>query len=71
MELREWKRCVPGYKNMLTLSKTQFLVIEKYIQDAKHDEKHVPDLLEALIILAVVRGSCTRTKNKNLGSCEF
>ena len=23
------------------------------------------------IILAVVRGSCTRTKNKNLGSCEF
>ena len=51
MVLREWKRCVPGHKNMLTHSKTCFLVtsIEKYIEDVKQDEKHVPDLLESIM----------------------
>ena len=31
----------------LTLRKRHFFVIEKYIEDARQDEKHVPDLLEA------------------------
>ena len=33
----------------LTLRKRQFFLIEKYIEDARQDEKHVPDLLEAII----------------------
>ena len=33
----------------LTLRKTHFFVIEKYIEDVKQDEKHVPDLLEAIM----------------------
>ena len=51
MGLREWSRCVPGHKNKLTLSKTYFFVIEKYVEDVKHDEKHVPDLLEPIMRL--------------------
>ena len=49
MGLREWTRCVPGHKNMLTLSKTNLFVIEKYVEDVKQDEKHVPDLLESIM----------------------
>ena len=33
----------------LTLRKRYFFVIEKYNEDARQDEKHVPDLLEAII----------------------
>ena len=29
-------------------TKKTFFVIEKYIEDAKQDEKHVPDLLESI-----------------------
>ena len=29
--------------------KRYFFLIEKYIEDARQDEKHVPDLLEAII----------------------
>ena len=29
--------------------KTNCFLIEKYIEDARQDEKHVPDLLEAII----------------------
>ena len=29
--------------------KKHFFVIEKYIEDVKQDEKHVPDLLEAIM----------------------
>ena len=32
----------------LTLRKRHFFLIEKYIEDVKQDEKHVPDLLEAI-----------------------
>ena len=32
---------------MLTLISKTFLVIDKYIEDVKQDEKHVPDRLEA------------------------
>ena len=33
----------------LTLRKKHVFLIEKYIEDARQDEKHVPDLLEAII----------------------
>ena len=33
----------------LTLRKRYVFVIEKYVEDLKQDEKHVPDLLEATI----------------------
>ena len=52
MDLREWTQCVPGVptqKNMLTLSKRYCFVIEKYFEDVRQDEKHVPDLLEAIM----------------------
>ena len=41
----------PHTKNMLTLSKRHVFVIEKYFEDVKQDEKHVPDLLESIIQL--------------------
>ena len=49
MGLREWTWCGPGQKNMLTLSKRHFFVMGNYIEDARQDEKHVPDLLEPII----------------------
>ena len=36
-------------KKKLSLRKRDFFVIEKYIEDVKQDEKHVPDLLEAIM----------------------
>ena len=33
----------------LTLRKRHFFLIEKYIEDARQDEQHVPDLLESII----------------------
>ena len=33
----------------LTLRKRHLFLTEKYIEDAKQDEKHVPDLLESII----------------------
>ena len=36
----------PGHK---TLRKRQFFVIEKYVEDARQNEKHVPDLLESIM----------------------
>ena len=32
-----------------TISKGYFFLIEKYIEDLRQDEKHVPDLLEAIM----------------------
>ena len=49
MGLREWTRCVQGHNSKLTLSKTYFFVVEKYIDDVKQDEKHIPDLLESMM----------------------
>ena len=40
--------CIRTQKHKTSL-KTYFLLIEKYIEDARQDEKHVPDLLEAII----------------------
>ena len=36
-------------KRKLYLRKRHFFLIEKYIEDARQDEEHVPDLLEATI----------------------
>ena len=33
----------------MTLRKIHFFVIEKYVEDLKQDEKHVPDLLESIM----------------------
>ena len=33
----------------LTLRKTYFLVMEKYIEDARQEKKHIPDLLESIM----------------------
>ena len=49
MGWRGWNRCVRGHKNKLTLRKRHFLVIEKYVEDVKQNEKDVPDLLEPIM----------------------
>ena len=36
-------------KRKLTLRKRHFFVTEKYAEDARQEEKHVPDLLEAIM----------------------
>ena len=36
-------------KRKLYLRKTHFFVMEKYIEDARQEEKDVPDLLEAIM----------------------
>ena len=36
-------------KKQKTISKRHFFLIEKYIEDLRQDEKHVPDLLEAIM----------------------
>ena len=36
-------------KRKLYLRKTHFFVIEKYIEDARQEEKDVPDLLEPIM----------------------
>ena len=48
MFLREWKRCVSTQKTHWSYKKHIF-VMEKYIEDARQDEKHFPDLLEAIM----------------------
>ena len=35
-------------KESCTQEKKHFFVMEKYIEDARQEEKHVPDLLEAI-----------------------
>ena len=36
-------------KRKLYLRKRHFFDIENYVEDAKEDEKHVPDLLESMM----------------------
>ena len=36
-------------KRKLYTRKIHFFVIEKYVEDVKQDEKHVPDLLESIM----------------------
>merc|ERR1711965_739649 len=65
MGLRGWTWCVHGHKNKLTLSKTYFFVIEKYVEDVKQDEKHVPDLLES-----IMRPTCLVKEELRTNSCK-
>ena len=48
-DLREWNRCVHAQKNRKPYQKDTFFLWKKYFEDARQDEKHVPDLLEAII----------------------
>ena len=48
-DLREWSRCVDTEKNRKPYQKGTFSLWTKKIEDAWQDEKHVPDLLEAII----------------------
>ena len=43
---RRWART---HKRKLYLRKRYFFVMEKYIEDARQEEKDVPDLLEAIM----------------------
>ena len=38
----------PHIKNHKTISKRNIVLIEKYFEDVRQDEKHVPDLLESI-----------------------
>ena len=58
----------PRTKKHKTFSNRHFFVMEKYIEDARQDEKHVPDLLESIIQLpGLVREdygkSCSKLTN--------
>ena len=37
------------HKKQKTISKRHFFLMEKCFEDARQDEKHVPDLLEAIM----------------------
>ena len=39
----------PHTKTHNTISKKYVVVIEKYMEDVRQDEKHVPDLLESIM----------------------
>ena len=49
MGWRGWAPSDDDTKRKLYLRETHFFVIEKYIEDAKQEEKDVPDLLEAIM----------------------
>ena len=49
MGWRGWAVRAYTHKKELTLRKRHFFVIETYIEDVKQDEKHVADLLEAIM----------------------
>ena len=47
-----WRGLTTGartHKKKLTLRKIHVFILEKYVEDVKQDEKHVPDLLEAIM----------------------
>ena len=49
MGWRGWTSGGADTKRKLYLRKRYFFVVETYIEDATQDEKHVPDLLEAIM----------------------
>ena len=49
MSWRGWTSQGTDTKRKLYQRKSHFFVIEKYIEDARQDEKHVPDLLESIM----------------------
>ena len=52
-------------KRKLTLRKRHFFVLEKYVEDVKQDEKHVPDLLEL-----IMRFTCLEKEELRTNSCK-
>ena len=49
MSWRGWTSQGADTKRKLYLRKRHFFVMEKYIEDARQEEKHVPDLLESIM----------------------
>ena len=49
MSWRGWTTQAADTKRKLYPRKRHFFVIEKYIEDARQEEKDVPDLLEAIM----------------------
>ena len=49
MSWRGWASGGTHTKRKLYLRKRHFFVMEKYIEDARQEEKDVPDLLEAIM----------------------
>ena len=49
MGWRGWASGGNDTKRKLYLRKRHFFVMEKYIEDARQEEKDVPDLLEAIM----------------------
>ena len=49
MGWRGWTSGDAETKRKLYLRKSQFFVIEKYVEDVKQEEKDVPDLLESIM----------------------
>ena len=49
MGWRGWTVRAYTHKKKLTLRQRLFFDIEKYVKDVKQNEKHVPDLLEAIM----------------------
>ena len=47
--MKGWASGDGDTKRKLYLGKRHFFVIEKCVEDVKEDEKHVPDLLEAIM----------------------
>ena len=45
----EFGRCGSTHRRKLYPRKTHFFLLEKYVEDARQDEKHVPDLLESIM----------------------
>ena len=63
-----WKGLASGartYKKKLYLRERHFFVMEKYIEDAKQEEKDVPDLLES-----IMRPTCLAKEELRTNSCE-
>ena len=51
MGWRRWTTQGADTKRKLYPRKNTFFVMEKYIEDTRQEEKHVPDLLEAIMRL--------------------
>ena len=49
MSWRGWAPQGTDTKRKLYLRKNNFVVMEKYIEDARQEEKHFPDLVEAIM----------------------
>ena len=58
-------RVTPDTKRKLYQRKRHVLVIEKYVEDVKQDEKSVPDLLES-----IMRSTCPVKEELRTNSCK-